>query len=216
MFTNLFITPLSNFLDFLYLFLGNYCFSIIVLTAIIRLVLAYPNFKAYQSQVKMKNNTNAKEIREKLALLQEKLKNSKNKEEQMEINMQMAKITRENLASMKSGCLNAFIQFPILLGLFYAIRGNDHIINETFLWFNLGTTDFWLILIAATITLIQLVISMRLNNSSQQQGQWLMYLIAPIMIAISASVMPSAIPLYWTVSALIATAQLFVFKLITN
>lgn len=46
MFTNLFITPLSNFLDVLYLLLGNYEFSIIVLTAIIRFILFYPNFKA--------------------------------------------------------------------------------------------------------------------------------------------------------------------------
>lgn len=81
--------------------------------------------------------------------MQEKLKKSQSKEEQFDINMQIPKMTLENLASMKSGCVNAFIQFPILFGLIYAIRGNDHINNETFLRFNLGTTDLALIFIAA-------------------------------------------------------------------
>lgn len=216
MFNNLLVTPLSNFLDFLTLFLGNYGLSIIILTAIIRLVLFYPNFKAYHSQIKNRNSTNTKEMSERIKSLQEKLKNSQNKEEQLEINMQLAQITRDNLSSMKSGCINALIQLPILLGLFYAIRGNEHIISETFLWFNLGSTDFWLIVIAAVITFIQLLVSMKQNNSSRLQGQWLMYLVAPIMISISASMMPSAIPLYWTVSALIATVQMFIFKLIIN
>lgn len=214
MFNNLLVTPLSSFLDSLYLFLGNYGLSIIILTVIIRLVLLYPNFKAYQSQIKNRNRTNPKEISDKIKALQEKLQNSQSKEEQLEINMQIAKITRDNIASMKSGCLNALIQSPILLGLFFAIRGNDHINNETFLWFNLGTTDFLLIIIAATITLIQVVISTKLNNTTQMKGQSIMYFVAPIMISISASIMPSAIPLYWTVSTLIATVQLFAFNLI--
>ncbi|MEO4054623.1 membrane protein insertase YidC [Solibacillus sp. CAU 1738] len=218
MFNILFVNPLSNFLDSLFALLGNYGLSIIVLTVIIRLILFFPNFKAYQSQIKMRKNTNTQEMREKIATLQEKLQHTKRTEEQLEIKMELAHITRDNIAGMKAGCISALIQLPVVLGLIYAIRGNEHILNETFLWFNLGAIDYWMIIIASAVTLLQLVINTKLNSSAQKpmQGQWMMYIVVPIMIYISASVMPSAIPLYWTVSALMATGQMFVFKLIEN
>ncbi|MFP3490904.1 YidC/Oxa1 family membrane protein insertase, partial [Staphylococcus sp. SIMBA_130] len=63
------------------------------------------------------------------------------------------------LASL-GGCLPMIIQFPILIGFYYAILRTPEIAAHSFLWFNLGQSDIILTILAVVIYYFQFKVSL--------------------------------------------------------
>ena len=108
------------FLNWINGWVGNYGWSIVVFTLLIRLVLLPLDIKSKKSMRAMTR------IQPKMAALQAKYANDRDK-----LNQKMSELYRKEHVSPMSGCLPMLIQMPILFIMFAAMRtvGNERTIS---------------------------------------------------------------------------------------
>ena len=108
------------FLNWINSWVGNYGWSIVVFTLMIRLLLLPLDIKSKKSMRAMSK------IQPKMAALQAKYANDRDK-----LNQKMQELYRKEHVSPMSGCLPMLIQFPILIIMFNAMRtvGNERTIQ---------------------------------------------------------------------------------------
>lgn len=106
-FANLF----GYFLNFLYMYLGNYGITIIVFSIIIKLISLPMTIKQQKTMKK------SAKIQEKMKEIQNKYKNNPERLNQETIDL----YKRENMSPF-SGCLSIIFQFILLLSVFYLVR----------------------------------------------------------------------------------------------
>ncbi|WP_416333574.1 membrane protein insertase YidC [Bacillus glycinifermentans] len=212
------VLPFSNLIKGIAgFFHGSYGLSIIVVTIIVRFLVMPLFANQYKKQ---------RIMQEKMALakpemdaIQSKLKKTKDPVKQREIQQEMMQLyQKHNINPLAIGCLPMLIQFPILIGFYYAIRSTPEIASHTFLWFNLGHSDIFMSLCAGFMYFIQFYVSQKLNaqnaaqsNPAAQQSTKIMGFFFPVMMTIFSINVPAALPLYWMTSGLFLTVQNVVF-----
>lgn len=210
-FYDIFVKPMDSLLDFLgnSVFNGSYGLAIIAITVAIRLILMPLMLKNYRKQAVMKTKMDI--VKPKMEEIQARMKEAKTKEEQMAIQQEMLNLYREhNINPMNMGCLPIIIQMPIIMGLYFAILYSKDVKTHEFLWFNLGTPDIIMTLIAGFVYLIQAQVSLwTVPESQKQQMKWMIY-ISPIMIMIISFTSMAALPLYWAVGGFILIVQTYI------
>ena len=210
-FYDLFVKPMDSLLDFLgnTVFNGSYGLAIITITVAIRLILMPLMLRNYRKQAVMKTKMDI--VKPQMEEIQVKMKAEKTKEEQMAIQQEMLDVYREHqINPLNMGCLPIIIQMPIIMGLYFAILYSEDVKSHEFLWFNLGSPDFIMTLIAGFIYLVQAQVSLwTVPDSQKQQMKWMIY-ISPIMIMIISFTSMAALPLYWAVGGFILIVQTFI------
>jgi YidC/Oxa1 family membrane protein insertase len=180
------------------LFNGNFGLAIIFITLIIRLILLPLMLRQYKSQQAMKEKMD--NLKPELDELQARIKQTKDQTEQQKLQKEMMGLYQKHgVNPLAMGCLPILIQMPILMGLYYAIRGSKEIASHTFLWFNLGHSDLWITLIAGVVYYLQFKVSQSTLPTAQQQQMKMMGLLSPIMIVMFSFNAPAALPLYWAI-----------------
>ena len=210
-FYDLFVKPMDSLLDFLgnTVFNGSYGLAIITITVAIRLILMPLMLRNYRKQAVMKTKMDI--VKPQMEEIQVKMKAAKTKEEQMAIQQEMLDVYREHqINPLNMGCLPIIIQMPIIMGLYFAILYSEDVKSHEFLWFNLGSPDFIMTLIAGFIYLVQAQVSLwTVPDSQKQQMKWMIY-ISPIMIMIISFTSMAALPLYWAVGGFILIVQTYI------
>ncbi len=210
-FYDLFVKPMDSLLDFLgnTVFNGSYGLAIIAITVAIRLILMPLMLRNYRKQAVMKTKMDI--VKPKMEEIQVKMKAAKTKEEQMAIQQEMLDVYREHqINPLNMGCLPIIIQMPIIMGLYFAILYSEDVKSHEFLWFNLGSPDFIMTLIAGFIYLVQAQVSLwTVPESQKQQMKWMIY-ISPIMIMVISFTSMAALPLYWSVGGFILIVQTYI------
>ena len=101
------------------------------------------------------------------------------------------------------GCLPMVIQMPIVMGLYFAILYSDDIKEHQFLWFNLGSPDIAMTLIAGVVYFIQAKVSLWTVPEQQKQQMKMMIYISPIMIMFisfsSMAALPVILGCWWVI-----------------
>ncbi len=110
MFKTLIIIPLGYILGFIYDFVGNYGWSLIIFTIFIKLLLLPLGLKQQKSTTKMQ------QIQPKVAEIQKKYAN-----DQQKLSEETMKLYKEYGVNPAGGCLPLLIQLPILFGLYRVI-----------------------------------------------------------------------------------------------
>ena len=210
-FYDLFVKPMDSLLDFLgnTVFNGSYGLAIITITVAIRLILMPLMLRNYRKQAVMKTKMDI--VKPQMEEIQVKMKAAKTKEEQMAIQQEMLDVYREHqINPLNMGCLPIIIQMPIIMGLYFAILYSEDVKSHEFLWFNLGSPDFIMTLIAGFIYLVQAQVSLwTVPDSQKQQMKWMIY-ISPIMIMVISFTSMAALPLYWSVGGFILIVQTYI------
>jgi len=103
--------PFGMLLMFLYEQVHNYGFALILVAAIVKVLLLPFQMKGKRGMMRQSR------LQPKIAELQKKHAANKQK-----LNEEMAKLYKEEGINPASGCLWSFIQMPIMIALFYAIR----------------------------------------------------------------------------------------------
>jgi YidC/Oxa1 family membrane protein insertase len=209
--------------------IGAYGLAIMVLTVIVRLLLA-PLFHL-QLRLSRRSMDQQKKIAPQLAELRKKNKNDPQKQQQ-----EMMALYKEhgiNPLGGLSGCLPALLQFPILTALYYVFYGNarNHTFIDHFLFvphlndlpsthalvpgLPIPTPVYLLIpLLAAATTFVQSrmmqqPVSATPTEQEQQTRQMTrtMQVMMPLMIAYFAIVTPAGLGLYWFMSNCVSIVQ---------
>lgn len=114
---------LKGILDGINTLFGNYGWSIIVFTLLVKLVLMPFDYK---SRVGMRKTTR---IQPQVAALQKKYANDKDK-----LNAKMAELYKKEGVNPLSSCLPMLLTFPILIAMFNAMRmvANEQLVQQAF------------------------------------------------------------------------------------
>ncbi|MDC3417094.1 membrane protein insertase YidC [Aquibacillus salsiterrae] len=191
---------------------GNFGISIIVVTLLIRLLLFPLMMK--QSKQSFQAREKMQVIKPEMEELQARYKDKKDADSQKKMQQEMMQLYQRHqfnpLTSM--GCLPMIIQFPILIGFYYAIRRTPEIATHSFLWFDLGQTDIVMPLVAAIIYFIQFKVTQIGMDEKQRKQMAIMGLLSPVMIGLFSFSAPAALPLYWTIGGTFLIIQQILFK----
>ena len=121
---------------------------------------------------------------------------------------------RENGVSLMGGvgCLPLLIQLPFFSALYYAARYTPGVLHDHFLWFNLNSRDFPLIIIIAALYYFQSWLSIQQVPEEQRKQMAVTMYSMPIMMIVFGISSPAAVILYWFVGGIFSIIQ----QLITN
>ncbi|PYZ91646.1 OxaA precursor [Salipaludibacillus keqinensis] len=209
------IFPFSFAIKFMAgIFNGNYGLSLIMMTFLLRLALMPLMMKQHKNQLFMREKMAV--IQPELNELKDKYKAKKSAEDQKKMQKEMMELYSKHsfnpITSM--GCMPMLIQFPILIGFYYAIMRTPEIAQHNFLWFNLGQSDMILPFVAAAVYLVQFKVSqlgMQQTGAQQKQLAIVGY-IMPVMMGVISFNLAAALPLYWSIGGLFLIFQTLLFK----
>jgi len=216
--SSFFVKPLAFLLIQVGEFTGNYGWGIVIVTILIRTLL-YPVTRKTVMQ-----SENMKKVQPKLKKLEEKYRNKKDQQAQVQKNQEMWKIYKENNVNPFGGCLFAFIQIPLFLSFFEALHRLPAVLEERFLGINLGITPgtaftngqyhyilFVVLVVTATYFSFKFNPMSGMGQSNEKQMKMMMNF-SIIMISISAFFISSGIALYWIINSGYTVAQNFIVK----
>ncbi len=206
------LEPLTRFfeiaLDWLYRYIPNYGLAIIVLTILVRLVTAPLMMNQMRSAERMRA------VQPRMKALQEKYKDDRQRQSE-----ELMKLYREEGINPLGGCLPLLLQFPVLVGLFYALRSSIGLRHAHFaswiddlsqpdLLFTLPGLDFPMrllpILMGASMYVQQKMTPTTGMDPTQAK---MMLVMMPAMMLLISYTFPSGLVLYWTVSNLLGIAH---------
>ncbi|MBD2813225.1 membrane protein insertase YidC [Xenorhabdus sp. Flor] len=189
--------PLFKLLKFLHEFIGNWGFSIIAITFIVRGIM-YPLTKAqYTSMAKMR-------------LLQPKITAMRERfgDDRQRMSQEMMALYKTEKVNPLGGCLPLLIQMPIFLALYYMLMGSVELRHAPFMgWIkDLSAQDPYYILpllMGVTMFVIQKLSPTTVTDPMQQKIMTYM----PVVFTIFFLWFPSGLVLYYIVSNLVTIIQ---------
>lgn len=210
---NLLVEPMSKAVQF---FAHNmnlgYGVAIIAITLIVRLLILPLGLSS--SKKMMIQQQKMSRIQPEMNKIREKLKTAQSQEEQMQLNMAMTQLMRNNDISMFGGmgCLPLLLQMPIFTALFYAARYTPGINEAHFLGMSLGNPNFLLTILAAGSYLLQGYLSSLSVPKEQRKQMQITLIMSPLMIFFMSINSPAGVTLYWVIGGIISCLQV----LLTN
>ena len=189
-------------------FTGNYGWSIILLTLLVR-ILFYP--------LTARGNASMK----KMQAIQPKLKElrEKYKDNPQLLNTKMMELYRAEGVNPFGGCLPILLQIPVFFALYATLDGAVELRQASFLWchdlaaadtvakINLHFFTFKLNPLVLVMTGL-MVLQQHMTPMSMDPAQKKMMLLMPFVMLIFFYDLPSGLTLYWTVSNIFSIIQL--------
>ncbi|MXP56739.1 membrane protein insertase YidC [Pantoea sp. Mhis] len=189
--------PLFKLLKFINKFVGNWGFSIIIITFIVRGIM-YPLTKAqYTSMAKIRV------LQPKIAAMKERWIDNKQK-----MSQEMMALYKEEKVNPLGGCLPLIIQMPIFLALYYMLSGSIELRHAPFIWWvhDLSAQDPYYILPIIMGISMFFIQKMSPNTvTDPMQNKIMTYM--PIIFTIFFLWFPSGLVLYYIVSNLFTIFQ---------
>ena len=196
---------------FLYRFIPNYGFVIILFSILVKLILSPLTKKSYKSMSEMQY------LQPKMTELREKYKN-----EPQRLNKEMMKLYKEHGVNPMGGCLPMLLQMPLLFSLFIVFRSTIQLRGKPFiLWItDLSRPDVLPIgvhlpLIGDNIHVLPLLMAVTMiwqsKISMTDPKQKMMVYFMPVFMAFIFYSLPSGLNLYYAlfnVLSMIQTAQI--------
>lgn len=131
----------------------------------------------------------------------------------------MTKLMRESGWNPLGGCLPMLLQFPVMIGLFYALQSSIELRQAPFaLWIDdlsRPETLFTIPGLEVPVRLLPILMSLSMvvqqkltpSTSMDPAQQRMMMVLMPLMFGFLFYTFPSGLVLYWFVSNLLAIAQ---------
>lgn len=187
---------LYNILNKVHDVLGNWGWSIIVLTILVKLAFLWLSNKSYRSMGKMRV----------LAPKMQALKD-KHGDDRMAMSQDMMKLYKEEQVNPMSGCLPILVQMPIFIALYWVLVESVELRHAPWIgWIqDLSHMDPWFILpilMGATM-----YVSQMLNPQPTDPMQAKVFKILPVLFTTFMLFFPAGLVLYWTVNNLFTVGQ---------
>lgn len=195
--------PLRSALMWIHGFVGNYGWSIVLLTVLINVALIPLKHHSYVSMRKMqKLAPQIKKINERF----KKLKPTDPK--QQDKNREVMQLYKENNVSPMSGCLPMLLMIPFFFAFYRLLMVSIELRHAPFmLWIqDLSTFDpFFVLPIAMGVT--QIAVQKMSPQTSADPVQQKIMMMMPIMFVFILAWAPAGLVLYWFVNNLVSIGQ---------
>ena len=186
-------------LDGIHKVLGNWGWSIIVLTILVKISLMWFSNKSYYSMAKMRS------LAPRLAALKEE-----HGDDRMKMSQEMMSIYKEEKVNPMAGCLPILMQMPIFLALYWVLVESVELRHAPWiLWIqDLSAMDPWFIL--PLLMGVSMYIQQQLNPQPTDPMQAKVMKFLPIIFTAFMLFFPAGLVLYWTVNNLFSMTQQYI------
>jgi YidC/Oxa1 family membrane protein insertase len=202
------VAPLTRFFSWLlgalYSIVPNYGVAIVLLTILVRVFTAPLTIKQMRSMERMRR------LQPKLKEIQGKFADDRQKQSE-----EMMRLYKQEKVNPLGGCFPMLLQFPVFIGLYWALRSSIHLRQAPFFgWIDdlsAPETLFTLpgigipvrvlpLIMGASMVLQQKITPMQADPAQAR----MMMTIMPIMMTVIFYQFPSGLVLYWMLSNLLA------------
>jgi YidC/Oxa1 family membrane protein insertase len=200
--------PFLYVLHFFHRFTGSYGLDIILLTVLIKLLMAPLTHKSFVSMKQM----------QKLQPQMEKLKERYGSDKE-KLNKEIMELYRRNGVNPLGGCLPMVLQFPVFIGLYNALSTPIELRHAPFLWIrDLSRPDWESLPIAFGEWHFGIPILTVLMGASMFLQQWMtpsagdpnqrkIMMLMPLMFTFMFVSFPAGLTVYWLVNNILTIAQ---------
>jgi YidC/Oxa1 family membrane protein insertase len=188
--------PLFALMTWLYTLLGNWGWTIVVLTILIKAAFYPLSAASYRSMAKMKL------VAPRLQALKEKFGDDRQK-----LNTAMMEMYRTEKINPLGGCLPILIQIPVFISLYYVLGSSVELRGAPWIWWiqDLAVQDPYFIL--PVVMMGTMFIQMRLNPTPPDPLQAKVMMFMPLVFGAMMFFFPSGLVLYWCVNNILSIAQ---------
>ena len=180
----------------IYSYIGNWGWSIVLVTVIVKLAFYRLQAKSYRSMAGMR------QLQPKLQALRERYGDDKAK-----ISQATMELYRQEKVNPLSGCLPLIVQFPVMIALYWVMIESVELRQAPFmLWINdLAAPDPYHVL--PLIMGITMFIQQKLNPAPPDPMQAKIMMFFPVLLTVLFWNFPSGLVLYWTVNNTLTVLQ---------
>lgn len=188
--------PLFWLLSKIHQFLGNWGWSIVLLTLLIKLVF----YKLSEAQYK--SMANMRRVTPKLQALRERYADDRQR-----MSKAMMELYQKEKINPMGGCLPAIVQIPVFIALYWVLLESVELRQAPFmLWINdLSTKDPYFVL--PLLMGITMYIQQKLNPAPVDPIQAKVFMMLPFIFTVFFAFFPSGLVLYWLANNTITIIQ---------
>lgn len=188
-------------LQFFHNIIGNWGWSIILLTVVVKLILWPLSSKSYRSMAKMRV------IAPEMQRMKEEFG-----EDRMRFSQEMMALYKREQVNPLSGCLPLLMQMPIFLALYWVLMESVELRHAPWLgWIqDLSAMDPWFIL--PLIMGVTMYVQQMLNPQPADPMQAKVFKLMPIVFTVFLLFFPAGLLLYWIVNNLLTITQQWFIK----
>lgn len=196
------VVPLLQALKWINRFIGNYGWSIIVLTILINILIFPLRHRSMVSMKKMQSlQPQVKAIQDRYA------KYKVTDPERQKMNAEMMALYKQKGVNPASGCIPMLLTFPILIAFYNLLNSAIELRGAPFVgWIHdLASKDptyVWPILMGATMFWQQ-----KMTPSTADPVQQKIFLLMPVVFTVMFLGMPSGLVIYWLTSNILTIGQ---------
>ncbi|CAM5191450.1 Membrane protein insertase YidC OS=Castellaniella defragrans OX=75697 GN=yidC PE=3 SV=1 [Castellaniella defragrans] len=188
--------PMFKFMIWLHSLVGNWGWTIVLLTLIIKLIFYPLSAASYRSMAKMK-------------LVAPRMKHLKEKfgDDKAKMNAAMMEMYRTEKINPLGGCLPMVVQVPVFIALYWVLLGSVEMRGAPWiLWIHdLSVSDPWFILPA--FMMLTMFLQIKLNPTPPDPTQAKIMMIMPLVFGGMMFLFPAGLVLYWCVNNTISIIQ---------
>lgn len=194
--------PMFKFLNWLYAYIGNWGWAIVILTLVIRLILFPLSYKGMMSMNRLKD------LAPRMKELQDKYKGDPQK-----LQAHMMEFYKKNKVNPMGGCLPILLQIPVFFAIYRVLLNAIELKGaEWILWVDdLASKDPYFIL---PITMgILMFVQQKItptNFTDPMQEKIMKYL--PLIFTFFFLTFPAGLTLYWTINNICSIIQQYVIN----
>ena len=188
--------PIFWLLEKIHGYVGNWGWSIILLTILIKLVFFPLSAASYKSMARMK------EVQPRLMAMKEQYKG-----EPQKLNQAMMEMYRKEKINPLGGCLPVVIQIPVFISLYWVLLSSVEMRGAPWiLWIHdLSVPDPYYIL--PLVMAVSMFVQTKLNPTPPDPIQAKVMMYMPIVFSVMFFFFPAGLVLYWVVNNLLSIAQ---------
>ena len=188
--------PLFSLMTWLHSLLGNWGWTIVVLTILIKAAFYPLSAASYRSMAKMKL------VAPRLQALKEKFGDDRQK-----LNTAMMEMYRTEKINPLGGCLPILVQIPVFISLYYVLGSSVELRGAPWIWWikDLAVQDPYFIL--PVVMMGTMFIQMKLNPTPPDPMQAKVMMFMPLVFGAMMFFFPSGLVLYWCVNNILSIAQ---------
>jgi YidC/Oxa1 family membrane protein insertase len=212
--------PLLQVLRFFHRFTASYGIDIILMTVLMKLLLAPLTHKSLVSMKQMQK------LQPQMQRLKERYKDDKEK-----MNKETMELYKRNKVNPLGGCLPMLLQMPIFLGLYNALRTPIELRHASFMWINDLSQPDWKSLPFSlpeslgggfgfpVLTLLMgasMFLQQWMTPSTGDPNQRRMMMMMPLVFTVMFVTFPAGLTIYWLVNNVLSIAQQYLINRMTK
>ncbi len=188
--------PLFWLLDKIHSLIGNWGWSIVLLTLLIKLAFYKLSEASYRSMARMRA------VQPRLAALKERYGDDKQR-----LNQALMELYKTEKINPLGGCLPILVQIPVFIGLYWMLLETVELRQAPFiLWIrDLSSPDPYYVL--PLLMGVTMFVQQRLNPAPPDPIQAKIMMILPFVFTVFFAFFPAGLVLYWLVNNLLSILQ---------